>query len=89
MPRLMTSMPRIYGPKVKWRIPEDAVLLESQDGWMIYHSPSEQRLYIYPGEYHAEALPLEAADLSRFLAKLAEAKPPAAGSGPKDIDIPH
>jgi hypothetical protein len=63
-------MPRKYGPKVEWSIPKDALLLENRDGWMIYHSPSAGRIYIYPGEYHAEAMPVSAADLRRLLQKL-------------------
>lgn len=82
-------MPRKPESKPNWNIPKDAVLLESRDGWLIYHAPAEGRLYIYPGDYHAEALPLTAADLGRFLAKLAQAKPAVAETGAEEPDVPH
>ncbi|MHB8404120.1 MAG: hypothetical protein ACYDCJ_01675 [Gammaproteobacteria bacterium] len=83
-------MPSKSGSKVEWKIPKDAVLVENRDGWLIYHAPTEGRLYIYPGEYHAEPMPFTAADLGRWLAKLTETKPSAGGAQTSDgPDVPH
>jgi hypothetical protein len=83
-------MPRKSRTNTRWSIPQDAVLLESRDGWMIYHSPAEGRLYIYPGDYHAEALPLKPEDLSRWLARLSEAIVIAGGvESSEEPDVPH
>ncbi|MDE2091708.1 MAG: hypothetical protein KGJ08_07400 [Gammaproteobacteria bacterium] len=82
-------MPRTYGPKSEWKIPADARLLESTNGWLIYHSPGSGRLFIYPGEYHAEALPFLSQDLKRWLAALEQSIPHASRKPSEEPDIPH
>ncbi len=56
--------------KTNWNIPKDAKVIRAGGEWEIYHSTSDNALYIYPTEYHAASLRLDISDLFRLLRKL-------------------
>ena len=56
--------------RINWNIPKDARIVQDDGRWQIYHSESSAHLYIYPMDYHANALPLNLSDLRRLLQRL-------------------